>query len=60
MKKDRRATFDDLLSLPENVTGEVIDGQLIVSPRPAGPHTFASTNLGYELIAAGGSRMSLS
>jgi len=30
-----RATYDDLLNLPENVVGEIIAGELVVSPRPA-------------------------
>lgn len=51
MKSDLpRATYEDLRALPDHLTGELIDGELFVSPRPAGPHTFAASNLGYELI----------
>ncbi len=51
MKREpRRATYEDIERLPEHLTGELIDGELFVSPRPAGPHTFASSGLGYELI----------
>ncbi len=51
MKREpRRATYEDLERLPEHLTGELIDGELFASPRPAGPHTFAASNLGYELI----------
>ena len=32
---DRPATFRDLESVPENKVGEIIDGTLYVSPRPA-------------------------
>jgi len=38
-----RATYDDLLKVPENMVAELIDGDLYTSPRPAGPHArFAS------------------
>ena len=37
------ATEADIAELPENVVGEIIDGDLIASPRPAGPHTRAAT-----------------
>lgn len=51
MKRDnRRATYEDIAHLPEHLNGELIDGEVFVSPRPAGPHTFASSNLGYDLI----------
>lgn len=45
----REATYDDLLQLPDNVVGEIIDGELFVSPRPATRHAMASTVLGSEL-----------
>jgi len=45
----RRATYDDILKLPEHVVGEIIGGDLVVSPRPASPHTRASSVLGGEL-----------
>jgi Uma2 family endonuclease len=45
----RPATYEDLLALPENVVGEIIHGELVVSPRPAGPHTLAASSLGGEL-----------
>src|SRR5882757_9397833 len=39
----QRATYDDLLKVPENLVAELIDGDLYTSPRPAGPHArFAS------------------
>lgn len=41
----RRATYDDILELPDNVTGEIIDGELYVSPRPAAPHGVAGVEL---------------
>ncbi|HEY3356278.1 MAG TPA: Uma2 family endonuclease [Polyangia bacterium] len=45
----RRATYDDLLRLPEHVVGEIIDGELIVSPRPAPRHAQAASVLGGDL-----------
>jgi hypothetical protein len=49
-KAGRRATFQDLEAVPDTMVGEFIDGELYVSPRPAGLHTFAASNLGYDLI----------
>jgi Uma2 family endonuclease len=43
------ATYADILALPEHVVGEIIDGELYVSPRPASPHAVASSVLGEEL-----------
>lgn len=34
----KKATYEDILSLPETVIGEIIGGELVVSPRPSGPH----------------------
>jgi Uma2 family endonuclease len=45
----RAATYDDLRQLPENVIGELIDGELVVSPRPAPRHAIATSYLGGEL-----------
>jgi Uma2 family endonuclease len=44
------ATYADLEALPENMVGELIDGELYVSPRPAAPHTMAASRLGGELM----------
>jgi hypothetical protein len=30
----RLATYDDVIALPDNVVGEIIEGELVVSPRP--------------------------
>lgn len=41
----RKATYEDLFSIPENTTGEIINGELIVTPRPSRKHTYASSAL---------------
>jgi Uma2 family endonuclease len=43
------ATYADILALPEHVVGELIAGELHVSPRPAPRHALAATALGEEL-----------
>jgi Uma2 family endonuclease len=46
----RRATYADLVAVPEHLVAELIDGELIVSPRPATPHAFASSSMGADLF----------
>ena len=46
----REATYEDLFGLPEHVTGQIIAGELITSPRPASDHAVASSTLGSELL----------
>lgn len=45
----KKATYEDLLSLPDNVTGEIIDGELVVTPRPSRKHAKAAFALSGEL-----------
>jgi len=45
----RRATYADLLSVPDHLIGEIIDGELVTQPRPAAPHSRASSRLGIEI-----------
>jgi Uma2 family endonuclease len=47
----KRATYEDVLNAPENMVAEILDGELILSPRPAPRHTLASSALG-ELLSA--------
>jgi Uma2 family endonuclease len=47
----KKATYDDLYSIPENMTGEIIDGELIVTPRPARRHVHAASALGSRVSA---------
>ncbi len=43
------ATYDDVLSAPENMVAQVIDGELVLHPRPARLHTHVASELGTEL-----------
>jgi Uma2 family endonuclease len=45
----RIATYEDVLAAPENKVAEIIEGELVLSPRPSGPHTVASSALIEEL-----------
>jgi len=46
----RRATYEDLMQVPENLVAEIIDGELITSPRPASPYALAKTAIGGRLF----------
>lgn len=48
----RRATYQDILDLPEHIVGEIIDGELYASPRPASPHARASSAIGSDLFGS--------
>ena len=51
MKPVRRpATYDDLCKVPEPLVAEIIEGELITSPRPAFPHARAASVLGSDLM----------
>jgi Uma2 family endonuclease len=39
-----RATFSDLDRVPEQMVGQIIDGELIVMPRPGVPHARVASN----------------
>jgi len=43
------ATYDDVLNAPPHMVAEIIDDELILSPRPAGPHSVAESILIGEL-----------
>lgn len=48
----RHATYEDVLRAPEHLVAEVLDGELITSPRPAGPHAEATSVLTMDLGGA--------
>ena len=41
--------YEQLMSLPENLVGEIISGQIHTQPRPAMPHALAATRLGIKI-----------
>ena len=45
----KAATYADLLKLPEDRIGEIVDGELYASPRPGGPHASCAFSLGAEI-----------
>ena len=45
----RSATYEDLLKVPEHLVAEIIDGELVTSPRPGARHTASSSSLGADL-----------
>ncbi len=36
-----RATYEDVLAAPEHVIAEILNGELVTSPRPSGAHGVA-------------------
>jgi Uma2 family endonuclease len=45
----RRATYEDLLRVPKHLVAEIINGELVTSPRPAARHARASSVLGGQI-----------
>jgi Uma2 family endonuclease len=43
------ATYDDLLNLPDDKIGEIVDGELYASPRPGAPHSGCAFELSVDL-----------
>src|SRR5687768_14890414 len=46
----RAATYEDLLRVPDHLVAEIVDGELITSPRPGVPHAVAASALGGGLF----------
>ena len=44
-----KATFEDLVGLPEHLVGEILDGELHASPRPSASHALAASTLQSDL-----------
>lgn len=42
--------MQDIQALPEHLVGEILGGELVVSPRPSLRHARAATSLGTELV----------
>ena len=52
--------YEQLIALPEGLTGEIINGQLRTQPRPAWPHILAGSRLGADIEGAYGRGLSRS
>ena len=46
---EKLTLYDELMTLPDNVVGEIIAGRLYAQPRPAGKHTLAHSGLHGEI-----------
>jgi Uma2 family endonuclease len=44
--QQRRATYEDVVSAPPHLVAEIIDGDLLLSPRPSPRHANAKASLG--------------
>ncbi len=52
MKPARRpARYDELLQVPDTKVAEILDGELIVTPRPAVPHARAASVMATHLMS---------
>jgi Uma2 family endonuclease len=49
-ERKAKATYDDLLQAPPHLVAELLDGDLVLSPRPAPRHALASSEIGGSLI----------
>lgn len=49
-RAQKRATYEDLLAVPERMIAEIVDGDLHTSPRPAPKHSHASSAIGGGLF----------
>lgn len=45
----RNATYEDLLQVPDNLVAEIVDSELITSPRPASAHALATGVIHQEI-----------
>jgi Uma2 family endonuclease len=50
----RPATYDDLKKVPDHLVAEIIDGDLLTSPRPSFRHAAVTTRLGTDVDGAFG------
>lgn len=46
----KAATYEDLRALPSQLVGEIVNGELVASPRPAFDHALTASALGGELV----------
>ena len=48
----RSASYDDILALPENIVGEILNGELHTHPRPTPKHARAASSIGMKVGSA--------
>lgn len=48
----KRATYDDLYTIPDNMVGEIVDGELHAMPRPSPKHAKAASDLSGIVISS--------
>jgi Uma2 family endonuclease len=46
----KKATYEDLFDIPENMTGEIVNGELVVTPRPSPKHMRSTSVLGGKIM----------
>lgn len=49
LPRRRPATYADIVALPEHVVGEILDGELVASPRPSPSHAVVATGVAVAL-----------
>jgi Uma2 family endonuclease len=47
----KQASYQDIIDLPDNIVGEIINGHLETHPGPTPKHALASSSLGDELVS---------
>ena len=45
----KRATYEDVLNAPENKVAEILDGELVLSPRPSSRHAVTASAIGMAI-----------
>ena len=45
----KNAEYEDLYNIPENMTGQIINGELVAMPRPSPKHSNAVSGIGFEI-----------
>jgi len=50
----KKATYEDLMAVPEHLVAEILHGELVTHPRPAAPHAIASSAIHGQLFGGFG------
>ena len=50
MKPKLKATYEDLMKVPDTMVAEIVDGELITNPRPAAPHAYTGIAMASALF----------